>query len=166
MTPITADTSLAQGFEPAIITTHGQLRSLIHAEQLIAYQTRIDTNPNPSELEQALGVYLEELEPQVRSAVIVLHQKGYSTFSSGFDEKDSRYQMIQGLFTLSEVIKEELKSRGVAIDECRLEQTEEEAKERIATTISFRPHQPDLQAIQTYWEEIVALLPDNYLLGN
>lgn len=30
------------------------------------------------------GVYLEYIEPQVRSAVVALSQKGYSTFESGF----------------------------------------------------------------------------------
>src|SRR5437660_1040274 len=66
------------------------------AQQLDA---RKRTNPEKSQLEQDLGVYIEELDPQVRDAVIRMHALGYTTFASGF-WGDDHHQIIQGEFRL------------------------------------------------------------------
>lgn len=48
------------------------------------FRARVMSAPEPTEEEWKLGVYREEIEPQVRDAVIMLRNKGYNTFESGF----------------------------------------------------------------------------------
>lgn len=48
------------------------------------FRERVMSAPDPNEEEWALGVYLEEIEPQVRDAVLTLRKKGYNTMESGF----------------------------------------------------------------------------------
>lgn len=48
------------------------------------FKQRIAANPSPDNEEEQMGIYKEELEPQVRDAVISLRRKGYNTFESGF----------------------------------------------------------------------------------
>src|SRR5437660_3474776 len=44
---------------------------------------RLATNPTPSDEERSMGTYIEAVEPQVRSAVMTIRNKGYNTLSSG-----------------------------------------------------------------------------------
>ena len=46
------------------------------------------TGPRSSEVERALGVYVEQIEPQVRTAVRSLLEKGYWPTYSGFNQID------------------------------------------------------------------------------
>jgi len=47
-------------------------------------ENRIKINPVPTETELGIGAFLEQIEPQVRQAVIALRAKGYTTWESGF----------------------------------------------------------------------------------
>ncbi len=45
---------------------------------------RVLRNPVKTPAEQSLGLYAEELEPQVREAVMKMRERGYSIFGGGF----------------------------------------------------------------------------------
>lgn len=47
---------------------------------------REEGNPIPTEEEINLGCYIEQIEPQVRDAVLNLQRKGYTSYESGFAE--------------------------------------------------------------------------------
>ena len=59
-----------------------KLREQSHVQQRMDLENRIAVNPNPTEEELRMGAFYESLEPQVRHAVAVLREKGYSTNSS------------------------------------------------------------------------------------
>lgn len=78
-----------------IVRHYTRLRQQVITECEAAGAKRKATNPAFTDIERQLdkdskfkdansGVYLEYIEPQVRSAVVTLSQKGYSTFESGF----------------------------------------------------------------------------------
>jgi hypothetical protein len=46
---------------------------------------RLQTQPLATDVEISAGVYWENLEPQVKDAIIKLRAKNYNTFESGFD---------------------------------------------------------------------------------
>lgn len=63
-----------------------QLRHAVQMQQGAALLDRARNNPIATELEYTMGIYAEEIEPQVRKATLALRQKGYKTRSSGFNE--------------------------------------------------------------------------------
>lgn len=117
---------------------------------LVAKQVskRIKKNPHPKKIELALGVFIEELEPQVRKAVLELNRKGYSTDLSGFME-DTSLQMIEGDFRLPENIIEKLNSMDVKV----------ESNPSGYTRLQFAPEDADLGKIKKKWNKIASLLP-------
>ncbi len=60
------------------------LRKEVHKNMSNTFKERILSNPEPSQEEESLCVYKEEIEPQVLSAVILMRKKGYDTYESGF----------------------------------------------------------------------------------
>lgn len=81
---------------------------------------RILTNPDPTDEELKMGAYKEEIEYQVRDAIIELRKKGYNTFESGFygPEKqrigfDEKYF---DNFVPSENLKRMAEDKGLSID--------------------------------------------------
>ena len=120
-------------------------------------QRKIDTdikkrkvkNPHPDKTEFILGLFVEELEPQVRQAILTLHKKGYSTDESGFMYNSSD-QMIEGDFQLEEKNVKKLESIGVII----------ETNPSGYTRILFSPEEANISKIKRKWNEIVSLLPD------
>lgn len=63
---------------------YARMRNNIHEEMDWSRRTR-DLNSSPkSDFEMKSGVLMEEIEPQVRQAVINLNDKGYKTRGSGF----------------------------------------------------------------------------------
>lgn len=148
-----------------------KLRRAIHQQQAKELEQRKRDNPQKSKEETMLGVYVEELEPQVRAAVIELNRKGYPTYSSGFSGKKSDLQTIEGDYKLDEATRNELGKMEVdaqvseswkykierhqGIDRSDLP---EDAK--YTTTIQFRPTTANLQAITDTWNVIANKFPD------
>jgi len=97
------------------------LRQSVHQEMDEALQDRlsnIDLSITGDELR--LGAFMEELEPQVRNALIVLNKKGYKTHSSGFYGSESGQGDLQaidmeGNYSLDEEIVKKLNDMGVRV---------------------------------------------------
>jgi len=106
-------------------------------------------NPHPNKLESQLGIFIEELEPQVRHAVIVMNKKGYSTDLSGF-VSNSCEQMIEGDFQLDEKIISKLNNLNIKV----------ETNPSGYTRLVFAPKAADIKKIKKQWDQIVSLLPN------
>lgn len=61
-----------------------KLRKATLSEMREKFKERIINNPEPTKEEWQMGVYKEEIEPQVLDAVMLMRKKGYNTFESGF----------------------------------------------------------------------------------
>lgn len=126
-------------------------------------------NPARTPEEHQLGVYLEELEPQVREAVREFNRKGYTTVSSGFYGDD--YQAIEGHFFLDDQTKDQLTTMGVSVKtepwwKWRVSERAGSAdpatptEERFITRVEFPFRKPDLQAMEAKWRAVAGVLPD------
>lgn len=129
-----------------------QLRQRVHREMRINLNHRIAQNPFPSHEELVLGVFLEEIEPQVREAVLSFNRKGYKTIMSGFFSNGRIRQQINGPFVLDEATITELHASGVIVL-CS-------TQERNHTFVEFYPERADLDEIRDRWDQIVRILPD------
>lgn len=109
-------------------------------------------NPNPNKLESSLGFFVEELEPQVRNAVLEMNKKGYSTDVSGFMD-NSQYQMVEGDFQLEEKTITSLQTFGATV----------ETNPSGYTKIQFKASDANLPKIKKQWDKIVSLLPGKKL---
>jgi len=110
---------------------------------------RIATNPKPTSVESNIGVFVEMLEPQVRSAVLELNRKGYTTDVSGFmGQADS--QIIDGDFTIDETVQALLRKEGVTI----------ETNHSGYTRLQFWPEEADITKIRKKWDKLVSLFPN------
>lgn len=110
---------------------------------------RKEKNPKPDKIESQLGLFVEELEPQVRKAVLDMNKKGYSTDASGFMENPGD-QMIEGDFQLEEKTIKDIQSIGVTV----------ETNPSGYTRLQFSPKEADITKIKKQWNKIVSLLPD------
>lgn len=106
-------------------------------------------NPKPERIESCLGLFIEELEPQVRQAVLELNRKGYSIDTSGFMSNPCD-QMIEGDFQLEDTTIQKLKKVGAIV----------ETNVSGYTKLQFSPNEADTQKIKKRWNEIVSLIPD------
>jgi len=87
------------------------------------FEERKESNPEPSDVEKRLGVYIEFLEPQIREAIVTLTNKGYATIDSGYDgsqtENGNQYIGFKK-GTLNEsilkVVQEGLKNKKVTLN--------------------------------------------------
>lgn len=70
--------------EIEIFSYYQKLRQQVHKDREGAFKKRKTDALEKTEEELLLGCYLEELEPQVRQAVLGLNVKGYKTQGSGF----------------------------------------------------------------------------------
>lgn len=109
-------------------------------------KNRLVTNPEPTQEELNLGVYLEMLEPQVRDTVRELNQKGYCTWSSGFY---GNTQAVDGYFSVPPETKIELEKLNVDVSE----------DDGGYTTVSFTPKLQNLNAIKGQWQLISQCFP-------
>lgn len=112
-------------------------------------------NPKPDKIESRLGLFVEELEPQVRQAVLEMNKKGYSTDASGFMNNPVD-QMIDGDFNLEEKSIDKLKTIGVTV----------ETNPSGYTRLQFSPKEADIKKIKKQWNKIVSLLPDKNRLAD
>jgi len=148
-----------------------RLRKAVHNQQEKELAERKRTNPQKSHEEAMLGVYVEELEPQVRGAVLELNRKGYPTYSSGFGGEQSELQVIEGDYALDETTQNELQKMDVEIViapswKYKIEKNKgvfrkdlpEDAK--FTTTVQFLPASSDLGSITDQWDTIARKFPD------
>lgn len=111
-------------------------------------QARLKGNPKAEKIEATLGIFLEELEPQVKNAVLELNSKGYSTDLSGFMDNPI-YQMIEGDFQLDENITSQLLSNGVVV----------ETNPSGYTRLQISAESADISKIKKQWNKIISYLP-------
>lgn len=106
-------------------------------------------NSKPDKIESCLGLFVEELEPQVRQAVLSMNKKGYSTDASGFMDNPGD-QMIEGDFQLDQKSIKELQVIGVTV----------ETNPSGYTRIQFSAKEANIKKIKKQWNKIVSLLPN------
>jgi hypothetical protein len=153
------------------------LREEVHLQVGIQLLERKRNNPQLTPEEAALGIYLEQLEPQVRDAVIEFNRKGYRTGYSGFSggksggKYDVEYQEISGGFFIDDKTRQKLATMEVEVTTEPLWTWEMDKKlgkadpntppeGRITTRVRFQAKHPDLREIENKWKEIAGLLPD------
>lgn len=135
-----------------------KLREETHHEMEKAVMDRETKNPQPEEIELVIGRFLEDIEPQVRDAVVEMVRKGYATASSGFGGNFGQKQVIDGNFSIDEQTRKTLGEFGVQVkgwadygmpyDDARY------------TFIEFSPTAPDIKAMKDTWDRVAAVLPD------
>lgn len=136
--------------DPYISDTFSLMRDTAHYAQAWDIDYRLSFDPQPTETEFAMGCYVEELEPQVRDAVMTMWEKGYSTNSSGFYGHGHNLQVIDGPFDISPTLAESLYANfGVS--------TEKIADQ---TWLGFWMSPADtLDSITSKWNAIADFLP-------
>lgn len=161
---------LSSGKEAENSQQFTQLRKEVHWKMADAIMERRKNKPELTPEEAELGIYEEELEPQVREAVFELNRKGYKTDSSGFNGTDTQHQYIEGNFLIDDETKQRLAMMGVEVktepswkwklDE-RMGEADPDAPEeaKVLTTIKFRSELPDLHYMEKRWQEIAAIFP-------
>jgi hypothetical protein len=98
-----------------------RLREKVQWKMALKLHERMQNNPQYTPEEKSLGVYLEQLEPQVREAVLEFNRKGYRTTSSGFSgafshgQYDVEHQEISGKFFIDDETKQKLAAMGVVV---------------------------------------------------
>lgn len=103
-------------------------------------------------MELSMGTYIERVEPQVRDAVKILREKGYSTYESGFERWDT--QSIG--FEKSDL--ENVQLPGKLTDEVASMGAEIEiSADNIRLTFYSLV---SLDTIEKAWDKVVAALPD------
>lgn len=123
-------------------------RELAFIDMYHELQERLTNNPTPTDEEWNMGAYKEELEPQVRDAIMLMRKKGYNTGSSGFWGHEVEQAM----------------DVATAIDDnslARLADHNIEVAVSATRTIRFKPKdRGNLQSIKKTWDMIADILPD------
>jgi len=152
--------TIEQGSSSRPIAEFQALRQGIIENWQDRIRARIIANDVPTEQELNMNMYVEELEPQVRDAVLDLNRKGYSTHSSGFrGHPNADIQQIDGFFTLDNDTQRNLNKIGVEVISKNIK-PDESGTWREHTSIRFRSKEPNLNAMKEKWAEITALIPD------
>ncbi len=141
---------------------YAKLRKQILSDQELAVKDRLQNNPKYTDEEKKLGVYAEEIEPQVRGAVFDLNRKGYPTYYSGFYDFDSRIQVIEGRFLLADEIAVQLNTQGVEVVSGPAEEfgcAPLPGEEGYITIIQFKAATTDIKEIEARWNAIAAMIP-------
>lgn len=121
-------------------------RELTFIDQFHALGDRIANNPAPTDEEWNLGAYIEELEPQVRDAAMLMRQKGYNTGSSGFWGQDHIDQVMDIATPIDDNSKARLAKHNIDVTN---------------TGVRFTPENPsNLESVKKTWDLIADILPD------
>lgn len=129
-----------------------ELRKTTHEKMQEELTQRVKINPLATREELSMGAYQEQIEPQVRDAVLRLRRKGYTTTTSGFsgfNSQNVRFGKAHlGGFQLSDALIAELAKQRITV--------------RMAPdAFSFDCEVPlALDEIKTIWEKIESALPD------
>ncbi len=111
-------------------------------------RTRAQERPLASDAEYEMGVYQEGLELQVRDACIMLNEKGYETFESGFSERVGDRSQHIGMYNqhveVPESITEQLRERGFSVS---VEHESDRAR------IVIQPEKAEAVTLEE-WEEV------------
>jgi hypothetical protein len=154
-----------------------RLREKVQWEMTLQLHDRRQNNPQYTPEEESIGVYLEQLEPQVREAVLEFNRKGYRTISSGFSggfsrgEYNPEHQEIAGHSFVDDETKQKLAAMDVEVTpepswtwemDKKLGKADQNTppEGRLITTVRFQAKQADLQEIENKWKKIASLLPD------
>lgn len=108
-------------------------------------------NSTKTEDELTIGCYLEDIEPQVRAAVIKMNKKGYATTYSGFHQFNSqliKFKTEREVNISLEQIEKKYKENDIKI---KIDQ------ESIEIIFSKKI---SLEEIKIIWDEIAEALPD------
>lgn len=140
------------GFDDARFETAIALQKLRRRTHELArrdLEMRLKRNPVPTEEELSMGAFVENLEPQVRDAVVLMRRKGYTTASSGFASFDLQAMILQtpDFTDLTDDERAELKELGVDVS-------------KDDGSFSFRCERADIGAIKTQWDKIANALPN------
>ena len=106
--------------EMEVFSYYQRLRQQVHQTGKTTLINRKVEAPERTGEEQILGCYLEEIEPQVKQAILALNGKGYKTQGSGFASentqkiycKDEQFQKL----IFSDSFLAELKRQGVVLE--------------------------------------------------
>ncbi len=131
-----------------------ELREEVHREMEKEIKERLENNPKPTEEEIRMAAFKEDLEPQVRDAVLAFNKKGYGTESSGFYE-ESKFQAIDGHFYIDENTKKKIEALGAQVRRPDIGMPEN----KYITQIRFYPKEADLLKIKQQWDAIARALP-------
>lgn len=131
------------------VITARKLRQMIHVADEAALEQRMVDGPEPSEEEQGMRAFAENLESPVREAVFTLRRKGYDTFSSGFSDFDWQSLSFSGPVLVDLLVKHRaaLEQLSVTVD-------------ADGRGVSFRPSSIDAETIRNTWNQIADILPD------
>lgn len=169
--------------EGAEVRQFDQLRTNTLRLMRSVYDHRIATDPTPTPQEISLGMYVENLEPQVRDATLSMREKGYQTSASGFFNGDITWRIIgidgedvplgtyaSTIDTINKRAQTMDFSQGFELSQIVITSLAELDAEAIRHPadglihrIGFVPNTPDLDAITTQWGAIAAVLP---IIGN
>jgi hypothetical protein len=123
------------------------VRELIFIDQYHELQARLASDPTATAEELNMGAYKEELEPQVRDAILTMRRKGYNTGSSGFWGSDHVLQLMDMNTSIDKISLTSLAQQNINVSD--------------AGAISFRPENPeDIESITAKWNMIADILPD------
>ena len=151
---------------PHCLATPGELRKYVNALSERETAIRKEDNPQKTPIELRIGAYLEELEPQVRSLIVMMNELDLPTFTSGFDCTDIRFQMVSGNFRLKGDLRKPLYQMGVRshVDRARvmLPYRYPNAPTGHITTLRFRPKVLTLTAITEDWKRIEDVIAQGY----
>jgi hypothetical protein len=110
---------------------------------------RLLTNPCPTREEMEIGVYVEEIQPQVRDAVLQMWDKGYdvgNVIHAGFSVDRQEEQKVDLVTPLSVEEVALLEQNGFVVEDNQL---------------SFQPEDTaDLDSIKQTWDFLASILPD------
>lgn len=125
-----------------------RLKYSVEKKVEIETRKRQKENSRPNKIELILGLFIEEIEPQVRQAIVEMNKRGYSTDKSGFMD-NPLFQMIEGDFQLEEETIGKLEKIDTTV----------ETNPSGYTRILFSPQEPDISKIKKKWKKITSLLP-------
>lgn len=128
-----------------------QLWEAVQVNDYYELQRRVENDPLPTPDEIRMGAYVEEIEPQVRDAVMLMRKKGYNTMSSGFEGRQHEVQSIAFDGPVSNSEAERLREHGFVVETTLTGEN----------TITFSPDNPlDLKAMKDTWDWLAGTLPD------
>jgi hypothetical protein len=145
--------------------TPAQLRNAVYAEMQFELEDRMINNPMPTNEELNIGAYKEQLEPQVRDAVMDMRAKGYNTHSSGFAGKSYEEQRLDLDRPLSDEIVTLLRENGFGLGIAFFFDDDNPDKGtwqgESAGSIVFKPEKStDLAEMKSKWDKLASILPD------
>lgn len=133
--------------------TFRELRRKVHAQSLLDQGNRLKRGPlQPTFQEICLGSFLDDIELQVRNAVLEMNRKGYCTWSSGFHGYKPKQQHIEGTFVIDKKTKSKLKKAGATVKT-------EKFWRRNYTTIAFYSKEPNTTQIKREWAQLISFIP-------